>query len=143
MISRLITYIIMLNWSFTKGIWELRCLWWVYTFSHFWQFMSLLCLSMQLFGYWVQLSYKISRYDSIMDMNMFKMSFQYMTCDLWSIMMFLWDFTFIATIANVWELWCLIDFYWDYDDANERYDIESLFLTFEKGMKPYWIPCDH
>ena len=46
--------------------------------------------------------------------------FQYLRYDLWSIMMFLWDFTFMATIANIWELWCLIDFYWDYDDANER-----------------------
>ena len=34
-----------------------------------------------------------------------------MMCDLWSIMMLLWDFTFIATIANVWELWSLSDFY--------------------------------
>ena len=73
--------------------------------------MSLLCLSMQLFEYWVRLSYNISRYDYIMDMNMFKMSFQYMICDLWSIIMFLGDFTFIATIANVWELWSLSDFY--------------------------------
>ena len=43
-----------------------------------------------------------------------------MWCELWSIMMFLWDFTFMATIANIWDLWCLIDFYWDYDDVNER-----------------------
>ena len=87
----------------------------VYNYSHFWQFMGLLWLFMKLYDLWVQLSYEISNNDLIINENMFYMSFQHMRCDLCSIMMFLWGLTFIATIANVWELWSLIGFYWDYD----------------------------
>ena len=48
------------------------------------------------------------------------MIFQSIRCELWSIMMFLWDITFMATIVNLWELWSLIDFYWEYDYVYER-----------------------
>ena len=132
MISRLITYIIMMNWSFTKGIWELRCLWWVYTFSHFWQFMSLLCLSMQLIEIWVQLSYEIYSNDPIMDEVMFYTSFKYVSIDLWSFEKFLWEITFMATSCQFWdielsiEMWCLISHNWVEGELSPYYFEDSL-----------------
>jgi len=62
--------------------------------------------------------------------------------DLWSIMMLLWDFTFIATIANVWELWSLSDFYDVSWLCYESIWLVKVYSHFRKGyealLDPLW-----